>query len=390
MKDNLKKFKDLLLGSRDLTTLGVANIVGTGINGIFWFVMASLLGSALYGEVSYFYAIASIGAAIGLLGAKNTLIVYVAKQVKIQGTVGFVSLVASLLISAVVFFIFYNLGVSLFVVGFVVFALVIFEMLGKKEFGIYSRYFVAQRILLVIFSISLYYLLGVDGIILGIALSYFPFSIKLIKTFRKSKIDFPILKPRFRFMMNSFGLDISSILTLNIDKLVIFPIFGYALLGNYQLGAQFLILLNILPLTVFQYALSHDASGDSKDKLKKFTIFASIGLAMVGFIFSPIVIPALFPEYDRAVVIFQVMGFAIIPITINQMYISKFLGIEKSNIVVISSGIFLAVQIVLILFLGQIYEIVGVAFATVIAASCQSLYLLLMNRQLQKETDKKP
>src|SRR3989304_6244168 len=98
-------------------------------------------------------------------------------------------------------------------------------------------------------------------------------------------------------MMNSYVLDLSRTFSGQTDKLIVAPMLGFALLGNYQLGIQFFSLLILLPSIVFQYILPHDASGNPNRKLKKITILVSIFLAILGISLSPIVLPVLFPKF---------------------------------------------------------------------------------------------
>ena len=77
-------------------------------------------------------------------------------------------------------------------------------------------------------------------------------------------------------MTNSYILDFSRTFSGQTDKLIVAPMLGFALLGNYQLGLQLLSLLSILPSIVYQYTLPHDATGRSNKKLKKITILVSV------------------------------------------------------------------------------------------------------------------
>ena len=56
----MNKISDLITRFKDLSTIGFANLTSNAISGVFWFYLASLLGTAHYGEVSYFISIASI------------------------------------------------------------------------------------------------------------------------------------------------------------------------------------------------------------------------------------------------------------------------------------------------------------------------------------------
>ena len=385
MIDSWDKIKSVVTRFKDLTTIGFANVVSSAISGIFWFYIAALLGTEHYGEVSYFIAICNIASIISFLGAGNTIIVYTAKGEKIQSPIFFITIISGLITSIVLFFIFYNLGVSLYVLGNVVFGLAAAEILGRKLYKNYSKYLITQRILFVGFALAFYYLMGPHGVILGYAVSFFPYSFRLYKGFKESKIDMSVIKSHFGFMMNSYVLDLSRAFSGQTDKLIVAPMLGFALLGNYQLGIQFFSLLILLPSIVFQYILPHDASGNPNRKLKKITILVSIFLAILGISFSPIVLPVLFPKFTEAVEVIQIISFAIIPSSINLMYISKFLGKEKSKVVLAGSGIYLLVQILGILILGQLFGVNGVAAALVLATSSESIFLISIDRFFQKK-----
>ena len=193
-----------------------------------------------------------------------------------------------------------------------------------------------------------------------------------------------IIKPHFGFMMNSYVLDLSRTFSGQTDKLIVAPMLGFALLGNYQLGIQFLSLLSLLPNIVYQYILPHDASGNPNKKLKKATILVSVFLAILGITLSPVVLPVLFPKFKESIEVIQIISLAIIPFSINLVYTSKFLGMGKSKVILVGSGIYLLVQILSIIFLGQLYGINGVGVALVLAATSESIYLIIIDQFIQK------
>ena len=80
----LEKIKTLYQNFKGLTTIGTATFITNGLGALFWFYMASLMGTEAYGQISYFLAIAIIGSRISLFGFANTMMVYSAKGVKIQ------------------------------------------------------------------------------------------------------------------------------------------------------------------------------------------------------------------------------------------------------------------------------------------------------------------
>ncbi len=384
MKEKFNMIKSLFSKFRGLTSIGFGNIVSAGISAIFWFYLASLLSADDYGQVSYFIAIASIASTISFLGAGNTIIVYTSKGEKIQSPIFFISIISSIVTLIAVFIIFFQIGLSLYILGLVIFMLATSELLGKKLYGKYANYLITQKILMTGLAISLYYFFGVEGVILGIALSFFPFSIRIYKSFKESKLNLKLVKPHFGFMMNSYAYDLSKTFSASTDKLLIFPMFGFAILGHYQLGLQFLAVFSILPSIVYQFILPEDSSGNSNNKLKKYTIVVSVILAFLGIVLSPIVLPVFFPKFLEAIQVVQIVSLSIIPATINLIYVSKFLSNELSKIVLIGSGVFLAIQITGILMFGQIYGINGIAMALVIATAVETIFLVIINRIFYK------
>ena len=377
MKEFLKKFKDLGI-------VGIGNITASLISGIFWFYFASLLGAEQYGEVSYYISIAVIASTLSFLGLGNAIIVYTAKGEKIQPPIFLVGMISSIITLVAVFLIFSQIGMSLYIVGYVIFSLATSEILGKKQYKNYSSYLVTQKILMVGFSLFFYYYMGLEGVILGIALSFFPYIKRIYSSMKNDKIDFSLVRPRIGFIINSYALDLSRTFSGYTDKLIVAPLFGFAILGNYQLGIQVLAVLTILPGIVYQYILPRDSSGDSNKKLKKLTITISIILAGLGFILAPIVLPILFPKFIESIEVIQIVSISVIPSTINLMYISKFLGNELSKIVLIGSGIFLSVQIVSIFLLGELFGVNGVAAALVLGSSAEAIFLISVNKFVYK------
>lgn len=384
MTEKWKSVKSIFTKFRGLSIIGFGNIVSSGISALFWFYLASLLGAEDYGEVSYFIAIASIASTIAILGAGNTIIVYTAKGEKIQSPIFFISIISSIVVLLATFAIFSKIGISLYILGSVIYTLAASELLGRKLYGSYSKYIIIQKCLMFGFSILFYYLIGLDGVILGIAISFLPYYNKIYQSFKESKINLKLIKPRFGFMMNSYVLDLSRTFSGTTDKLLVLPMFGFTILGNYQLGIQFLLFLNILPSIVYQFILPEDASGNSNNKLKKYILIVSVIFAFLGITLAPFVLPVLFPKFTHVIQVVQIVSLSVIPSTINLIYISKFLGKGISKIVVIGSGVFLSVQILGIFMLGQIYGVNGIAGALLMATSIEAVFLIIINKVFYK------
>jgi len=378
MKINFDKLKSFTEGFKDLTSVTVATLIGNAILALFWFLAASIMGPEKFGEVSYYIAIAQITSIVALIGSGNTLIVNISKEVKIQASIFFITIIVVLALSTLLFFLTRKIELSLFVVGVMIFALVTSDLLGKKLYKKYSIVFVLQRSLVFVLGIPLYYIIGQDGLILGYALSFYPLGILLYGSLKKTRINFSLLKACFGFMMHSYAFDLSRMLPYYADKVIIAPIFGFLSLGNYQLGIQLLLLLSIIPLMVYQYVLPLDSRSTSTKKIKIFAVLFTIILTSLAIVLIPVLIPILYPEFVGTITIMQITVVSAIPISINLMYTSKFLGAKKGRLVLVGATISIALQILLILGLSEIYGIVAAALAIVISQATQSIYFILI------------
>ena len=367
---------------KDVSSISIADITASGISAAFWFYVASMLGPETYGHITYALSIAGLASTISLLGASNTLTIYTAKKIPIQPALYIITLSAGVISSIVVFLIFFDLGISFLILGYIIFGLIIAEILGHKLYKEYAKYVLTQRILMVILGIGLYYIIGESGIIIGISISFIPYIYGIVKGFRKDKVNFVLVKERIGFITNSYLQTLSGVLSGSLDKLIIGPLFGFALLGNYSLGLQFLSLLNLIPIAVAKYLMPNDATGNENIKLKKVLVLFATGVAVLGFTIGPYVITSVFPKFIEAEEILQIVSISVIPSTIAMVYQTKFLGREKSRLVLISSVIWTGVQIAGIIILGNIYGVNGIAASLLLAATASAIYCFFADKLL--------
>ena len=383
MKNNWNNFKDSIIGQKGLFSIGFADIVGSAISAFFWLYIASQLNPDAYGEIIYFISIAGLAQLVSLIGSSNVLTVYTAKNIKIQSTLFFVSILATAVSLAVITIFLDRIDVGLLAVGYVIFSLVNSVMLGKKLFVKYSKLILSQKILTVVLGLGLYFVFDVYGIIYGLALSYIPHLIIFVREFSRTKIDFTLLKPRKGFIMNNYVMGLTAGLGGIVDKLIIAPVLGLALLGNYSLAAQMLTMMMVFSAVVYKYLLPLDASGESTKKIRKIALILSIIIAVLGVTVLPNVIDWVFPKFIDAKDAIQIMSIGVIPGTISILYGSKFLAMEKSKIVMTPKLISLGVVIGGFLYFGPIYGTIGLAWVIVTALIQESIFLFIMNRMLR-------
>ena len=370
--DNLKEY---FLQAKNLTAVGISNVIANGISGIFWIYLASLLGVEGYGELGYLLAIMGTIGSLASFGTINTLIVYVSKGEKIQATIFCIVLISATIIGIISYFVFQNEAIAIYPLGYVIFSSVLFDLLGRKSFVNYGKYMIVQRVIMVSLALLLYQQYGINGIVLGYSLSFFPFIFLMYRGFKESRIDFSILRGKTVFITNNYVTHVLKIIYLNIDKLMIFPLFGSMVLGPYQLGFQIFSIAMLLPNIVIQYTLPHDAIGAKNIKLKKIAIIVCIIITVFVILGAPIIIPEIFPEFKESVKVVQIMSLALIPSSLSVLYSSELLGSERSKIVLFGAIIGISVIVIGIFTLGKHYGLVGLTASFVIAKIAEFLFL---------------
>ena len=371
-------------GLKSISQIGAATVGGNAIAAFFWIYMADFMGQEDYGELGYLLSIAGIASTISILGGQWTMSVYTAKGIRIESSLYFISIITSTISAAVLYFLFENVGISVYVVGLVAFNLFIAEILGKKQYKKYSKIFFSQKIILVTLAIILYYILGVEGVLLAYGISYLVFTSRIISTLKNRDFNFELLRKRFKFWMNNYVYELSSTARNQIDILLIGPLFGFALLGNYFLGLQVLSLFLILPLIIFRYTLPEDSSGSSTKQIKIMAIVASIGLALLGIFVAPEIIPLVLPEYTDVIDLIPLLSIAIIPRTTTAMLMSGFLAKENNKYLVLGNVISISVLVLGILYLPQYFDVVGLAIAYVLGVTAQTIYLIVLHLRITK------
>ena len=372
----------------DISTIGITDLISSGVAAIFWLYIASELGPESYGEITFLVSIAAIISGITLFGSNNTILVLAAKKIDIQSTIYLITIIANIIGSVIIFILFVNIGISLLVIAYAIFPLVTFDLLARKLYRGYSKYIIIQKVLLVTCGIGLYYLIGENGILIGIALSHSHFIIHILKTFKRSKINFGLLKEKKIFVLNNFALSISGTFSGSLDKLIIAPLLGFIILGNYSLGIQFFAILELLPAVCVKYLVTQDISGIPNKMLKKIMVLISIGIAFLGSTIGPGVLSYIFPKFIEAENVIQIMSWAIIPITIQSAYhFPKFWAQEQNKMIIYAAATTITIQISGILILGSVYGIVGIAISFVLGAIGGLIASTILNKIVSKQVE---
>ena len=371
--------------TKNLAKVGFGDIIGSGIAAGFWFYLAILIIPEDYGELHYFISIAGIVSYLTLIGTQNTITVYLAKNIPIHSTFNFISLIGGILGFIILFLMFDRIDIGFLVLGFIINNLVMGELFGKKEYKGYFKYVLIQKILTPVLGLGFFFGFGVEAVIYGLALSYVAFSVRIIKSFKDTKIDFSLFSDRKGFIVNNYLSALSGTFHGQIDKIIIMPILGATLLGNYSLSLQIISAMMIISSIFFKYMLPQEASGNDTRQIKKILVLSGIGLTFLGFFVIPIIIPTVFPKYLESVDAIRIMSLALLPLSIVKIYTLKFLALEKSRFILIGLVISLTVLIPTMIIFGIWYGILGIAVSFVLASIIQAVFFFIANRKLNRE-----
>ena len=377
-----------LKSNKGLVYIIIGNIVGAILTGGFWLLLASLQSVEEYGKTSYMISMASLASSFALLGLNTAITTFIPKgHEKIHVAANQVVLISSIIAALIVSQRDWLLG--FFVVGMSFWMMSIYEFLGRKSYKQYAIANIGARGCQLLLSIVLYYLIGIPGIIIGFTISFFLFSHRYIHSIKYFNRDFSEVSGKMKFALHSYSFNMSNALLMYFDKIIIPPIFGYAILGYYQLGFQFLMFLGMIPISFFQYLIPEESSGNKKTKLRIIGFGLSIGLAVLLYFLSPTIINMFFPHYQNSLDAIRVISIGIIPMMIAYIINSKFLSEGNTRGVVIGAIIYQILQITLMILLGRLIEVTGIALSVVIALTGQALFLLLYKKlSKRRSTDK--
>jgi len=372
---------------KDIAAIGSGDIFGSAISAVFWFYLASQIDPSSYGEIFWFLGIAGIFSTIALFGTVNTLTVYTAKKIQIQSTLNFISLSASVILSLIVIVLFpsfYTIDIGIILIAYVINALAIGDLLGRKQYTSYSKYVLVQKGLTLGLGLLFFYLFGYEAIILALACSYMFYIKRIYSIFREMKIDFGLIKQRIGFITNNY---LTFILTGavgggQIDKIIVAPLLGFAILGNYSLALQIINIMMIFPSVFYKYLLPQESSDVKNKKPKIIVIIFSISISVLGIFIAPTLIENFFPKFIEAVDAIKIMSLVVIPGSIALILESQFLGNERSKIVIIGTGISLVLLTIGMIVLGSWFGITGVAWSLVIATTAKTSFYLIKNFKL--------
>ena len=336
-----------------------------------------------YGQINYVIAIGALSASFSLLGlntAVTTLVPQRHKNIDVQANqVILISAIVCAIIASL-----FNWLLGFFVLGMAFWMMSSYELLSKKLYSKYAINIIGSRGSQLVLSILLYSFFGLQGIIIGFIISFFAFSFTYFKTIPQFSKNFDIIRKEFRTSIHLYSYNLSNALLLYLDKLIIAPIYGYTVLGYYQLGFQFLMFFSMISVSFYQYLIPEESSGSKRNRLRMYGIALSVIITILVFVLAPVILQVLFPNYINSLNSVRILSLGIVPMMITGTLNSKFLAMKLTRYVLFSSITYQVTQIILIVILGKIYGIEGISMSVVIAMLFQITFLGVAHLRLAK------
>jgi len=184
----------------------LSDIISTIIGSVFWLYLATILTKNEYGELQFL--ISNVGLAVGfaMIANNNSVIVYEAKRLDLRRTLFLISFLIGGIVSVVLFIIYSRFDIILLTFGMMSEEMIVGYFIGKKFFVKYAIFIILQKGLMIALGIGFYLVIGIEGILYGIGLSYISLIPIIFRSVRESKFNFLLFRENFGFIINNYGL----------------------------------------------------------------------------------------------------------------------------------------------------------------------------------------
>jgi len=365
---------------KNFSYVALNRIIGSGSVAIFYIIIAGILEPEIYGMVGFFIALAATSSILARFGIPQTIVVLKGKNDnKSVNQLNFLAVLTAC--SASIILLFFNQFVALLCLGMSFFFLYQHNLLGEKKYKSYLKNGIFRHSLIFILPLVLYFLVGVDGIIIGFALGNIFASFSLIKKI-KIKNPFFVMKDNYKILVNNFSIDSSTNLIRTIDRLLVGSIFGFGFVGVYIFTLQLLFAFEILPRVLYLFLLSEESSGKTHRKINYLVILTSVIIIVLVYFFSPLVIDQFFPKYSEGIMALQIMVFSLLPFTLSMIMSAK-MQATKSTKVGFSGIINIGSLLILLSLLGSQMGLLGLSIAVVLSSIINFLFLFYLFKKPQ-------
>lgn len=376
------KLLELFRSESGFALMSVVNVLTSVLGAVFYLYFAAIVSIQDYGKVNYVISFALTAYAISSMGMDTTIMTFVPKiGRRILFECYSIILISTVTVSLVTGILFREFTASIMIFSVMAYSISLVELVTLSRYKEYTMLSLGSKISQICLSLSFFYWIGLDGFLLGYSISYLIFGYRFLLGLKNFSLNFHELRGKWRFVMQVYGAGTSYTLLSYLDKIVVGLVFDYFLLGSYQLSFQVFTFLSILPHTLFNYLLPHQARGLHKKRIKILGFTLICGIVLLAVLTIPVALPYAFPKYTHVVTAIQIMAFAIIPLTLVSFLRSNILAETKQTASMLYAGLIsLTTEIVSIIVLGSLFGINGVSSALLLTMTIEFIFLLIANR----------
>jgi len=369
MKSDIKNFSYLAIGRTS------SSLIRAG----FLIFIATLLEPNDYGQLAYIISLAGIFSVVSRFGLPSTVIIYLSKgKNQLAGKINLIAIISSSLGSAILAFI--DVYAAVLCLAVSLFFLHERNQIGNQKYKEHLIAAISRSVLIFVLGVSLFFVAGIPGIILGMAFANLILAFPLFRKISVRSFSIEPIRENYKVILNNFGVESSQKLVIFIDKIIIGIWFGFFSLGSYYFNMQILFAIQMLSSVLHTFLMSEISRGEKHRKISFIVVSISTILAVVGIIASPFVIESIFPKYLDGVFALQILIIAAIPNAFSSILSAKMQSMESTKVGY--SAVFRIGSLVILLgLLGTTYGMVGLSMAVVISVIIHTIFLYYLYKK---------
>ncbi len=358
---------------RGLILVTAGNSLAVVLAALTWFLLAKLLTVPEYGRVNYLASVAILASSVAALGMPATLQAFLPKGDE------YIASGATLAASAAGLALGLPLAtlhptLPLITLGYALYMVATSERLGRRDYRGYALLQILSRIGMLAWILAAVPTLGIDGALLGFAVTNLVSSAWILRELRSVRRGIASLREHFQFSLAALAMAMTSSAVMKFDKVLIGSLYGDETLGYYQLAFQFYAALGVIPTSLRNYLLPEKSSGRRTRRAELAGMGISALAAAAGVTLSPLAIRLLFPKfYPVSATAAQIASLAVVPGAAFSVWAAGKLSEERPVRVLAVNLVAISVLVASISLLGKVAGVAGLAASLVIYRSSAAI-----------------
>jgi len=375
VKKDIKNFSYLTIGRAG------SSLIRAG----FLIFLATLLEPNSYGQFAYIISLAGTVSVVSRFGLPTTLVIFLSKgKDQLVSKINLIAVISTSLGS--VFLVFIDVYAAFLCIASSLFFLQERNQIGNQKYKEHAITVIFRNVLIFVLGISLFFVAGIPGIIVGMAFANLIFVFPLFKKISIHSISAEPIRENYKIILNNFGVESSQSLSNSVDKIIVGIWFGFLSLGTYYFYMQILFAIQMLSGVLHSFLISEIGRGKDHKKISFIVVIISIILTVLVIIISPLLIETFFPKYLGGIFALQVLSIAAIPNALSTILTAKMQSIESTK-VGYSAIIKIGSLVILLGVLGTMFSIVGLSIAVVTSVSLHTLFLCYIYKKYSQISD---